>query len=189
VVQFVAEQSWGLLMQEKRIRRSSYGDARPARDFPMLARAYLDGRLMLDEMITQRIPLDACQCGVFRAARGQGHQERDHVRIASTHTDAVGAQIDPTLVLPDLDRAEPGPNFNPAASLGALSLLSLGGAQSFPTGTAKSEFRCPERLHQFRPPFVRLDRLPEATDAATSRRDGNIPRRSGRRLGRGTPIM
>jgi len=50
---------WGALMQEKRIRRSSYGDARPARDFPMLARAYLDGRLMLDELITQRIRLDA----------------------------------------------------------------------------------------------------------------------------------
>ena len=50
---------WGALMQEKRIRRSSYGDARPARDFPMLARAYLEGRLMLDELITQRIRLDA----------------------------------------------------------------------------------------------------------------------------------
>ena len=50
---------WGALMQEKRIRRSSYGDARPARDFPMLARAYLEGQLMLDELITQRIRLDA----------------------------------------------------------------------------------------------------------------------------------
>jgi S-(hydroxymethyl)glutathione dehydrogenase / alcohol dehydrogenase len=59
---------WGALMQEKRIRRSSYGDARPARDFPMLARAYLDGRLMLDEMITQRIPLDAVNAG-FSALR------------------------------------------------------------------------------------------------------------------------
>jgi S-(hydroxymethyl)glutathione dehydrogenase/alcohol dehydrogenase len=48
---------WGALMQEKRIRRSSYGDARPARDFPLLARAYLDGRLMLDELITDRIKL------------------------------------------------------------------------------------------------------------------------------------
>ena len=48
---------WGALMQEKRIRRSSYGDARPARDFPLLARAYLDGRLLLDELITQRIRL------------------------------------------------------------------------------------------------------------------------------------
>jgi len=44
---------WGSLMREKRIRRSSYGEARPARDFPMLAQAYLDGRLMLDELITQ----------------------------------------------------------------------------------------------------------------------------------------
>ena len=34
---------WGALMGEKRIRRSSYGGARPARDFPMLAQAYLDG--------------------------------------------------------------------------------------------------------------------------------------------------
>ena len=59
---------WGALMQEKRVRRSSYGDARPARDFPMLARAYLDGRLMLDELITQRISLDAVNAG-FSALR------------------------------------------------------------------------------------------------------------------------
>ncbi len=48
---------WGSLMQEKRIRRSSYGGARPARDFPLLAEAYLDGKLRLDTMITQRIGL------------------------------------------------------------------------------------------------------------------------------------
>jgi S-(hydroxymethyl)glutathione dehydrogenase / alcohol dehydrogenase len=48
---------WGALMQEKRIRRSSYGEARPWRDFPLLAQAYLDGRLMLDELITARIRL------------------------------------------------------------------------------------------------------------------------------------
>jgi S-(hydroxymethyl)glutathione dehydrogenase/alcohol dehydrogenase len=59
---------WGALMQEKRIRRSSYGEARPARDFPMLARAYLEGRLMLDDLITQRIPLDAVNAG-FSALR------------------------------------------------------------------------------------------------------------------------
>ncbi len=59
---------WGALMQEKRIRRSSYGEARPARDFPMLAQAYLDGRLMLDELITQRIRLDAINQG-FSALR------------------------------------------------------------------------------------------------------------------------
>jgi S-(hydroxymethyl)glutathione dehydrogenase/alcohol dehydrogenase len=59
---------WGSLMQEKRIRRSSYGNARPARDFPMLARAYLDGQLMLDELITQRIDLDDVNDG-FSALR------------------------------------------------------------------------------------------------------------------------
>jgi S-(hydroxymethyl)glutathione dehydrogenase/alcohol dehydrogenase len=60
---------WGALMQEKRIRRSSYGDARPARDFPLLARAYLDGRLMLDELITRRIRLADINAG-FAALKG-----------------------------------------------------------------------------------------------------------------------
>jgi S-(hydroxymethyl)glutathione dehydrogenase/alcohol dehydrogenase len=59
---------WGSLMQEKRIRRSSYGNARPARDFPMLARAYLDGQLMLDELITQHIRLEDINDG-FSALR------------------------------------------------------------------------------------------------------------------------
>ena len=59
---------WGALMQEKRIRRSSYGGARPWRDFPMLAQAYLDGRLLLDELITQRISLSAINDG-FAALR------------------------------------------------------------------------------------------------------------------------
>ena len=54
---------WGALMGEKRIRRSSYGGARPARDFPMLARAYLDGRLKLDQLITRRIALDEINDG------------------------------------------------------------------------------------------------------------------------------
>jgi S-(hydroxymethyl)glutathione dehydrogenase / alcohol dehydrogenase len=62
---------WGALMQEKRIRRSSYGDARPSRDFPLLARAYLEGRLMLDELITQRIRLDGINRGFAALKSGQ----------------------------------------------------------------------------------------------------------------------
>jgi S-(hydroxymethyl)glutathione dehydrogenase/alcohol dehydrogenase len=62
---------WGALMQEKRIRRSSYGNARPARDFPMLAKAYLDGRLLLDELITQRIRLTAINDGFAALRNGQ----------------------------------------------------------------------------------------------------------------------
>jgi len=62
---------WGSLMGEKRLRRSSYGGARPRRDFPMLARAYLDGRLKLDELITGRIKLDDINRGFedLRAGR------------------------------------------------------------------------------------------------------------------------
>ncbi len=61
---------WGSLMGEKRITRSSYGGARPHRDFPALAQAYLDGRLKLDEMITQRIPLERINDGYAALARG-----------------------------------------------------------------------------------------------------------------------
>ena len=61
---------WGSLMQEKRIRRSSYGNARPARDFPMLARAYLDGKLMLDELISRRIALEEIDDGFDALRRG-----------------------------------------------------------------------------------------------------------------------
>jgi S-(hydroxymethyl)glutathione dehydrogenase/alcohol dehydrogenase len=54
---------WGSLMGEKRLRRSSYGGARPRRDFPFLAKAYLDGRLKLDELITHRMTLDCINDG------------------------------------------------------------------------------------------------------------------------------
>ena len=67
---------WGSLMGEKRIRRSSYGGARPARDFPMLARAYLDGRLKLDELITGRIGLDDINRGFAALTSRQGDPHR-----------------------------------------------------------------------------------------------------------------
>ena len=61
---------WGALMQEKRIRRNSYGNARPSRDFPALCRQYLAGELELDQLITARIPLDDINDG-FDALRGK----------------------------------------------------------------------------------------------------------------------
>lgn len=63
---------WGALMGEKRIVRSSYGGARPARDFPLLARLYLDGQLKLDEYISARIRLEDINQGFadLRAGRG-----------------------------------------------------------------------------------------------------------------------
>ena len=62
---------WGSLMQEKRIRRVSYGNTRPRRDFPLLARAYLDGSLMLDQLITRRIALDEINDGFAALKRGE----------------------------------------------------------------------------------------------------------------------
>jgi S-(hydroxymethyl)glutathione dehydrogenase/alcohol dehydrogenase len=58
-------------MQEKRIVRSSYGGARPAEDFPLLANAYLRGDLKLDEMITARIGLAEINEGFAALARGE----------------------------------------------------------------------------------------------------------------------
>ncbi|MDR3485480.1 MAG: Zn-dependent alcohol dehydrogenase [Bradyrhizobium sp.] len=62
---------WGSLMQEKRIRRVSYGNARPRRDFALLARAYLDGSLMLDELISRRIALEEINDGFAALKRGE----------------------------------------------------------------------------------------------------------------------
>jgi S-(hydroxymethyl)glutathione dehydrogenase/alcohol dehydrogenase len=61
---------WGSLMGEKRIVRSSYGGARPRLDFPWLAQAYLDGRLLLDELVNRRIALEDCNESFAEMARG-----------------------------------------------------------------------------------------------------------------------
>lgn len=61
---------WGALMGEKRIVRSSYGGAQPARDFPALADAYLAGRLKLDEYVTSTIGLADVNAGLARLAAG-----------------------------------------------------------------------------------------------------------------------
>ena len=63
---------WGSLMGEKRIVRSSYGGALPSRDFPWIAREYLEGRLMLDELVTRRIDLGEINDGFAAMARGEG---------------------------------------------------------------------------------------------------------------------
>ena len=61
---------WGSLMGEKRIVRSSYGGARPQRDFPLLAQAYLDGSLHLDELVSRRITLEEINEGFAALRRG-----------------------------------------------------------------------------------------------------------------------
>ena len=63
---------WGSLMGEKRIVRSSYGDAIPKRDFPWIVENYLAGKVMLDELITRRITLDEINDGFRDLADGVG---------------------------------------------------------------------------------------------------------------------
>ena len=63
---------WGSLMGEKQIVRSSYGDAMPQRDFPWLVEQYLEGKLMLDELITRRIALADINDGFADLAAGIG---------------------------------------------------------------------------------------------------------------------
>ena len=61
---------FGSLMGDKRIVRSSYGGARPQRDFPWLANAYLKGDLKLDELISLRLPLEQINAGFEAMAQG-----------------------------------------------------------------------------------------------------------------------
>jgi S-(hydroxymethyl)glutathione dehydrogenase / alcohol dehydrogenase len=61
--------------------RSSYGGARPLRDFPWLARLYMEGALKLDELITMRLPLERINEG-FDAMRA-GNVVRAVVRFPS----------------------------------------------------------------------------------------------------------
>jgi S-(hydroxymethyl)glutathione dehydrogenase/alcohol dehydrogenase len=63
---------FGSLIGEKQITRSSYGGARPALDFPLLAGLYLDGKLKLDELITRRIALEDINSGLHALKEGNG---------------------------------------------------------------------------------------------------------------------
>ena len=56
----------------KTIRGSNYGSADPARDFPAIAAAYLDGRLPLDVLISQRIGLEDLDGAFDGMRRGAG---------------------------------------------------------------------------------------------------------------------
>ncbi|KAF1050187.1 Zn-dependent alcohol dehydrogenase [Xylophilus sp.] len=61
---------FGSMMGEKTSIRSSYGGARPRRDFPWLCDLYLRGKLKLDELITLRLPLARINDGFEAMARG-----------------------------------------------------------------------------------------------------------------------
>jgi S-(hydroxymethyl)glutathione dehydrogenase/alcohol dehydrogenase len=59
-----------ILMGEREIVRTSYGMSRPRLDFPHLANLYMDGRLLLDEMMTLRLPLSEINTGFDALEQG-----------------------------------------------------------------------------------------------------------------------
>jgi S-(hydroxymethyl)glutathione dehydrogenase/alcohol dehydrogenase len=56
----------------KQIRGSNYGSAHPARDFPMIATEYLEGKLPLDLLVTERIGLEHLERAFDALRRGDG---------------------------------------------------------------------------------------------------------------------
>ena len=63
---------YGSIAGEKRMVRSSYGGARPRRDFPWLAGLYLEGKLKLDELVSARLPLEDINAGFDAMRAGKG---------------------------------------------------------------------------------------------------------------------
>ncbi|MCG5211673.1 alcohol dehydrogenase catalytic domain-containing protein [Streptosporangium soli] len=60
----------GLLFASRRLMGTQGGDASPARDLPMLAGQYLLGRLDLDGLISERLPLDAVNDAIRHTREG-----------------------------------------------------------------------------------------------------------------------
>ena len=68
VIEFPAQEYFGM---GGSLRVSWYGDCLPTRDFPLLAHWYLTGELKLDEMVTERIPLENVQGAFEKMERGE----------------------------------------------------------------------------------------------------------------------
>jgi Zn-dependent alcohol dehydrogenase len=61
-----------LVEDGKQIRGSNYGSSAPSVDFPRIANLYVDGRLPLDLLITERITLDGLEDALAAMRRGEG---------------------------------------------------------------------------------------------------------------------
>jgi S-(hydroxymethyl)glutathione dehydrogenase/alcohol dehydrogenase len=68
----VALDTAGLAHDGIRILGSKLGSTRPAVDIPLLVDLYLEHRLLLDELISSRVPLASVNDALERAARGGG---------------------------------------------------------------------------------------------------------------------
>ena len=73
---------FGSLLGDKRIIRSWYGGARPRLDFPWLAKAYLEGKFMMDNLITRHIGLKDISSGFeYMEKEDQNLDESSCIRI------------------------------------------------------------------------------------------------------------
>jgi S-(hydroxymethyl)glutathione dehydrogenase / alcohol dehydrogenase len=61
---------FGTMMGNKTIRRLAYGGARPQRDFPAIAQAYLRGQLPLDVLVDRRVALADIDATFAEVERG-----------------------------------------------------------------------------------------------------------------------
>ena len=61
---------FGTMMGNKTIRRLAYGGASPQRDFPAIARAYLEGHLPLDALVDRAVSLRDIDDTFAAVARG-----------------------------------------------------------------------------------------------------------------------
>ncbi len=62
---------YNIFRGDKRITRLTYGQGKPRVDFPRLANLYMDGKLMLDELITEKISLAGINEGFEQMLAGQ----------------------------------------------------------------------------------------------------------------------
>ena len=60
-----------LSLEEKTLKGSYYGSARPREDFPRLMSLYRNGQLKLDELITHRYPLEQAPQAFEDLAQGR----------------------------------------------------------------------------------------------------------------------
>ena len=71
---------FNLTLLEKQLVGSIFGSANPRRDIPRLLRLYQEGKLKLDELITQHLPARGHQPGLPGHAGRQEHPRHGHLR-------------------------------------------------------------------------------------------------------------
>ncbi|HWS31814.1 MAG TPA: zinc-binding dehydrogenase [Actinoplanes sp.] len=64
--------TWDVVTRGLTVLGCNYGSAVPARDFPLIARAYLDGRLPLDRLVGDSVGLDGAAAAISALSTAEG---------------------------------------------------------------------------------------------------------------------